>query len=106
MEATFAEASANDHVARLVAKDFCGGESNVENGAGGRVRDGYCWLRDGYCWAARREPDTAGRAAGSQFRQAARRLDSSTDTFCRRQSVIDSEDETSRAGGRTSRSED
>ena len=56
MEATFAEASANDHVARLVAKDFCGGESNVENGAGGRVRDGYCWLRDGYCWAVRREP--------------------------------------------------
>ena len=26
MEATFAEASANDHVARLVAKDFCGGD--------------------------------------------------------------------------------
>ena len=26
MEATFAEASANNHVARLVAKEFCGGD--------------------------------------------------------------------------------
>ena len=74
MEATFAEASANDHVARLVATDFCGGDQ--------------MWKIE---QVADSETGTAGRAEGSQFRQAARRLDSSTDTFCRRQSVIESD---------------
>ena len=104
MEATFAEASANDHVARLVAKDFCGGDQmwKMEQVAESETGTAGCGTGTAgphaasrYCWPRRRQSVSTGRSkTGQQHRH------------CRRQSVTDSEDETSRAGGRTSRSED